>query len=156
MNLPGCANAVRLAIIGIMSTRHRKARGRATERIVTSYLAKELELSLRNPSAGESGSDVLGLPGLDIEIKARADFKPQEAFKQQDKRKEANKGLVVLRMNGMGEDAGEYYAMMRLKDLVPLIKQSKPAEEIERCNGCGSWIVHLRACVICEKITKSN
>lgn len=139
-----------------MSTRHRKARGRATERIVTAYLAKELDTELRNPSAGESGSDVLGLPGYDIEIKARADFKPQEAFKQQDKRKEANKGIVILRMNGMGENAGEYYAMLRLKDLVPLIKQSKPAEEIERCNGCGSWIVHLRACVICEKITSQK
>lgn len=125
----------------------RRRRGRNTEILVAEYLGNFWE-GVSAVASAIGGSDVLGVPGFDVEVKARSGFQPLEALKQQDKRKGSQKGLIVMRLNGQGEDAGEYIAIMRLKELVPLLQKHHPTEGVIRCQ-CGSWIVIGRECRIC-------
>jgi len=71
-------------------------------------------------------------------------------------------GFGVLRLNGQGEDAAEYCAIIRLADLLPLLilkyghLDKEPTEaEIDRCSGCGSYMI--RKCLTCQPtITNAN
>ena len=69
-----------------------------------------------------NGKDIVNIP-MDIEVKARADFKPLEWLRQSRKRteKSGELSIVVCRMNGMGESAAEYLAFMQFSDLVQLL-----------------------------------
>lgn len=132
----------------------RRKRGRRTEIVIAEYLAKYWEDISVVPSA-LGGSDILGVPGFDVEVKARAQFQPLAALKQQDARKGTQKGLIIMRLNGQGEDAGEYIAIMRLKELVPLLHKHHPTEGVTRCK-CGNWIVIGRECPICQALIAMN
>lgn len=128
-------------------TNSRRRRGRNTEKLVADYLANYWE-NVSAVASSLGGSDVLGIPGFDVEVKARSGFQPLEALKQQDKRKGSQKGLIIMRLNGQGEDVGEYIAIMRVKELVPLLQKHHPTEGVTRCQ-CGNWIVIGRECQIC-------
>jgi hypothetical protein len=60
-------------------------------------------------------------------------------------------------LNGQGEDARDYAAIIRLEDLVELLIKAgykdKKAEitdaDIKRCKGCGEWSI-LERCEWCE------
>jgi hypothetical protein len=102
---------------------------------------------------------------IDIEVKARADFKPLEWLKQGRKRTEKNKelSLVVCRMNGQGEDAAEYLAFMKFSDLVSLLVKAgytdfqSDTDKLEPmyCK-CGNTIMKGSPCQICEKLDNAN
>ena len=84
-------------------TQHRKHRGRASERIVAEYLRTHGFPYAEPVGAGRDGSDVTGVPGLDIEVKARRGFNPVAAMKQQAERAdEALLPFAVLRLDGQG------------------------------------------------------
>ena len=84
-------------------TAHRKARGRESERIVADYLAAHGWPFAEPVGAGRAGSDVTGVPGLDIEAKARRGFNPVAAMKQQAERcHPGDLPFTVLRMDGQG------------------------------------------------------
>jgi hypothetical protein len=65
-------------------------------------------------------------------------------------------GFATFRLNGQGEHAEDYVAMLRLSDLVELLlaagykdrKDVVQESEIERCNGCGEWTIagNCRSC----------
>jgi len=64
-------------------------------------------------------------------------------------------GFGVIRLNGQGEDAAEYCAIIRLADLLPLLTlkyghlTSEPTEaDIGRCTGCGSYMI--QRCLTCQ------
>ena len=118
---------------------HRRRRGRDTERIVAEYLQAQWEGAHAN-GASARGSDVLGIPFLDIEIKAVAKLNLPATFKQSESRRKPNqKSLIILRLNGQG-DPSEYIACMRLKEILPLLKEMPQSQEPRRCNQCGSWM----------------
>jgi hypothetical protein len=102
-----------------MSIQTRKHRGYKTQRNVAEYMAS-LFPNAYAAGAGQSGSDILGTP-FNIEVKARTGFEPLAAFRQLDSRSDGRFGIVVLRCNGQGDDAGEYLVMARLKDFMPLL-----------------------------------
>ena len=143
-----------------MSSQHRKHRGYRTERVVVAYL----QTWWRNASIGRgAGKDIHNVP-FDIEVKARADFKPQEWLRQVIKRSERKElSAVVVRMNNMGENASEYLAFMRFDDLVQLllragygdIQQDSVQLEPERCAACGSWKLVDVICRTC-KVDNAN
>ena len=99
--------------------------------------------------AGRSGSDVTGVPYIDIEVKARADFQPKQWIDQVSKRTETSGALpvVVCRLNGQKADVGNYLAFIRFADLVDLLvkagyaKHAKEVQDLDisRCTGCGEW-----------------
>jgi len=135
-------------------TQSRKYRGFRTERVVADYLSQWW------PSASVSrgkGKDIVNIP-MDIEVKARTDFKPLEWLRQSIKRSGGKElPIVVLRCNGQGEDAAEYLAFMRFGDLVQLllpiygdIHKDSVELEPERCTQCGSWKLKEVRCRTCS------
>jgi len=104
-----------------------------------------------------AGKDVLNVP-FDMEVKARSSFSPLAFIKQSEERaKGQEKSIVVCRMNGQGEQAGNYLAFMRLSELVDLllmagygnIQKDSVQLEPERCTSCGSWKLKEVPCRTC-------
>jgi hypothetical protein len=134
----------------------RRARGFRTERVVAQYLSTVW------PSAcvgRGSGKDIVNVP-FDCEVKSRSSFQPLSYLKQLKARtdKTGELGFGVLRLNGQGEDAAEYCAIIRLADLLPLLilkyghLDKEPTEsDIDRCSGCGSYMI--RRCLTCQPMT---
>jgi hypothetical protein len=102
---------------------------------------------------------------MDIEVKARADFKPLEWLRQSRKRTEKNGELniVVIRMNGQGEDAAEYLSFLPFSDLVQLLIKAgygdfqADTDKLEPvyCR-CGNTIMKGSPCHICEKLADAK
>ena len=141
-----------------MPSQSRKYRGFATERIVAQYLQQWWEFA----SVGRGkGKDIYGVPNLDIEVKARTGFQPKQVLAQLKARtsESGDLGFAVLRLNGQGEDAREYAAVIRFEDLVTLLvkagypkfKQNVRELDIERCNKCGAWMFEDTECSTCNQ-----
>jgi hypothetical protein len=103
-----------------------------------------------------SGKDIVNVP-FDVEVKARSGFQPLAYLKQLQARTKVSGelGFGVIRLNGQGEDAAEYCAIIRLADLLPLLTlkyghlTSEPTEaDIGRCTGCGSYMI--QRCLTCQ------
>ena len=132
---------------------HRRARGFRTERVVAQYLSTVWQ----GATVGRgSGKDIVNVP-FDCEVKSRSSFQPLSYLKQLKARtdKTGELGFGVLRLNGQGEDAAEYCAIIRLADLLPLLilkygyLDKEPTEaDIDRCSGCGSYMI--RRCLTCQ------
>ena len=139
-----------------MASQARKHRGFRTERVVAQYLSTVWS----GATVGRgSGKDIVNVP-FDVEVKARSGFQPLAYLKQLKARTSVSGelGFGVIRLNGQGEDAREYAAIIRLEDLLPLLTlkyghlSSEPTEaDIDRCNGCGSYMI--RKCLTCQPTT---
>jgi hypothetical protein len=102
-----------------------------------------------------SGKDIVNVP-FDCEVKARAGFQPLAYLKQLKARTSVSGelGFGVIRLNGQGEDAREYAAIIRLEDLLPLLilkyghlEKEPEDKDISHCS-CGSWMI--RRCFTCQ------
>ena len=102
----------------------RKHRGYATQRIVAEYLQAQGWEHALPVGAGRDGSDITGIKGLDIEIKARTNLDLPALMRQLSERKQSTgMGVGVLRLNGQGEKSVEQFvAVLTLADLVYLLK----------------------------------
>lgn len=140
----------------------RKYRGFKTERVIADYLSTWWP----GATVGRGmGKDIVNIP-MDIEAKARSTFSPLEWLRQVKKRTEKTKELsiVVCRMNGQGEYAGDYLAFMQFSDLVQLLLVAgygdiqKDSVELspERCNQCGAWKLEEVPCRTCEKLPNAD
>lgn len=101
----------------------RKHRGYKTQRNVAAYLSRWFPYAT-SAGAGSQGSDVLNTP-FDIEIKARDRVSITEVLNQLESRKTENIPIGVIRLNGMGDDASQYIAIMRLGDLCQIAFEKK-------------------------------
>jgi hypothetical protein len=137
-------------------TQHRKHRGFRTERVVAQYLSTVWQGACVGRG---SGKDIVNVP-FDVEVKARAGFQPLAYLKQLKARTSSSGelGFGVIRLNGQGEDAAEYCAIIRLADLLPLLilkyghLDNEPTDaDIDRCTGCGSYMI--RKCLTCQPTT---
>jgi len=134
----------------------RRTRGFRTERVVAQYLSTVWE----NANVGRgSGKDIVGVP-FDCEVKSRTGFQPLSYIRQLKARTDISGelGFGVLRLNGQGENAAEYCAIIRLADLLPLLQlkyghiTSEPTEaDIDRCTACGSYMI--QRCLTCQPTT---
>ena len=139
-----------------MASQHRKHRGFRTERVVAEYLSTWWQGACVGRG---SGKDIVNVP-FDVEVKARAGFQPLAYLRQLKARTDSSGelGFGVIRLNGQGEDAREYAAIIRLEDLLPLLilkyghLSSEPTEaDIDRCKGCGSYMI--QRCLTCQPMT---
>jgi hypothetical protein len=137
----------------LMASQARKHRGFRTERVVAQYLSTVWQGACVGRG---SGKDVVNVP-FDVEVKARAGFQPLAYIKQLKARTaiSGELGFGVIRLNGQGEDAREYAAIIRLEDLLPLLQlkyghiTSEPTDaDIDRCSACGSYMI--RKCLTCQ------
>ena len=140
----------------LMASQARKHRGFRTERVVAEYLSTWWQGACVGRG---SGKDVVNVP-FDVEVKARAGFQPLAYLKQLKARTSTSGelGFGVIRLNGQGEDAAEYCAIIRLADLLPLLilkyghLTSEPTDaDIDRCTSCGSYMI--RKCLTCQPMT---
>ena len=118
----------------------RKHRGYKTQRNTAVFLQRWF-VHASSAGAGSQGSDVLHVP-FDIEVKARDRVSLTETLNQLKTRSSDLPGLIVLRMNGQGDDASQYLAIMKLGDMM---------EAISRCK-CGSWKADDIECQVCKKL----
>jgi hypothetical protein len=133
----------------------RKHRGFRTERVVADYLRRWWEGAQVGRGAGR---DILNVP-FDCEVKARSALDIRGTLRQIETRtaKSGLLGFACFRLNGQGEQAQDYVAMLRLGDLVELLeaagyknrKDVVQDADIVRCNGCGEWTV-AGYCKSCE------
>ena len=133
----------------------RKHRGFRTERVVAEFLRRTWE----GASVGRgNGRDILNVP-FDCEVKARTGLDVSGTLRQIETRtaKSGLLGFACFRLNGQGESAEQYVAMLRLGDLVELLeaagyknrKDVVQDADIIRCTGCGEWTVS-GYCKSCE------
>jgi len=133
----------------------RKHRGFRTERVVADYLRRWWE----GAAIGRgSGRDILNVP-FDCEVKARTGLDVVGTLRQIEARtsKSGLLGYAVFRLNGQGEKAADYVAMLRFGDLVELLlaagyekrKDIVEDKDIRRCNQCGEWTIN-DPCNFCE------
>jgi len=136
-----------------MASQARKHRGFRTERVVAQYLSTVWQSACVGRG---SGKDIVNVP-FDVEVKARAGFQPLAYIKQLKARTaiSGELGFGVIRLNGQGEDAREYAAIIRLEDLLPLLQlkyghiTNEPTDaDIDRCTACGSYMI--RKCLTCQ------
>jgi hypothetical protein len=133
---------------------HRKHRGYRTQKIIADYL-KDFWPFADTAGAGRQGEDILNIPTLSIEVKARADFQPLAWIKQAASNANGKMPMVIMRCNGQGEDVGEYLAFVKVKDIMPILHLVVPTDQPCRCDKCGSWTFMERKCLSCQ-LTNSN
>jgi len=105
-------------------SRHRKQRGMQTQVTVAGYLAENGWPFATDAGPGRPGSDILGVPGLAIEVKARRELDLLAWLRQAAKGAGAG-GLPICvhRPDGMGPaTVADWPATLRLADLVKLLR----------------------------------
>mgnify|MGYP007071608979 CR=1 FL=1 len=130
---------------------HRKHRGYRTQKVIADYL-KQFWAYADTAGAGRQGEDILNIPTISIEVKARSDFQPLAWIKQAESNATGKLPMVIMRCNGQGEDAGEYLAFVKVKDIMPILANVIPTEEITRCTGCGAWMFMKGQCLTCQSM----
>lgn len=99
----------------------RKRRGADTQNVVATWFRGRGWPHAESAGAGRPGVDVLGLPGLSVEVKARRDFSPLAWIRQA--RLQPGVPIVVHRPDGMGPATVEDWPVtMRLADLTELLR----------------------------------
>ena len=104
----------------------RKQRGYDSQRIVADYLKSNGWPYAEPVGAGRPGSDVTGIVGIDIEVKARRDLDLTGTMRQIQARQGDNGiGLAVIRPDGYGPARiDEWPAVMPLRVMVRLLKEA--------------------------------
>jgi hypothetical protein len=136
------------SVIPLMAN-HRKHRGYRTQKVIADYLKQWWEYA-DTAGAGRQGEDILNIPSISIEVKARADFQPLAWIKQAESNANGKLPMVIMRCNGQGEDAGEYLAFVKVKDIMPILHLVVPSGTPARCDQCGSWTLMERNCLTCQ------
>ena len=105
-------------------TQSRKHRGMASQRIVADWFTVNGWPYAEPVGAGRPGSDITGMPGIDIEVKARRGFDPLAAIRQQaDRAALGDLAFAILRMDGQGSAViGSWPVIIRLDTLTELLR----------------------------------
>lgn len=111
-------------------SQHRKHRGYASQRIVANYLRDNGFPYAEPVGAGRDGSDVTGVPGLDIEVKARRGFNPAAAMRQQAERAEPwLLPFAVLRLDGQGPGSiADWPVVIRFAPFIDVLRDAEWGE----------------------------
>lgn len=107
-------------------SQHRKHRGYASQKFVANFFAENGFPFAESTGAGRSGTDVTGVVGVDIEVKARRGFPVSETMKQLAERsKDGVIPIAVLRLDGSGpKDVENWPAILPLSVLVNLLRDA--------------------------------
>lgn len=105
-------------------SQHRKHRGYESQRVVADYL-REWWPYAQPTGAGRQGSDILGLIGVDVEVKARRDLDLTGTIKQQAERCGDALPIAVIRPDGYGPArVAQWPTVMPLHVAVRLLREA--------------------------------
>jgi hypothetical protein len=115
-------------------TQSRKHRGYRTQRVVAERFAANGFPHAEPVGAGRAGTDILGLVGIDVEVKARRGLNIKALMDQLNERaQDGVLGIGVLRPDGMGEASiGKWPVVICLDDAIALLRAAgygTPPEE---------------------------
>lgn len=104
----------------------RVQRGYQSQRLVAEYFKKNGWPYAEPAGSGRSGSDITGVIGVDVEVKARRGIKVAEAMKQlRDRYKDGVLPVAILRLDGQGEaHIADWPAIMPFHILIDLLKKA--------------------------------
>ena len=119
-------------------TQSRKHRGYNSQRIVADYFTVNGWPYAEPVGAGRAGSDITGMPGLDVEVKARRGFDPLAAMRQQEERAAfIDIAFAILRMDGQGPAViGGWPVVIRLDQFTELLRAAGYGEPPRECLHC--------------------
>ena len=102
----------------------RVQRGYQSQRIVAEYFRNNGWPYAQPAGSGRSGTDVTGVIGVDIEVKARRGINVAMAMKQlRDRYQEGVLPVAILRLDGQGEaHIADWPAIVPLHILLDLLK----------------------------------
>lgn len=114
-------------------TQARKRRGMRTQAVVAEAVRRVWPYA-ESTGAGRQGADVLGTPGVDIEVAARRGLPIVEKMRQlRERQQDGVTGAVVLRPDGMGEaTVDDWPVFMRLADWLDVMKSAGYGGSVER------------------------
>ena len=109
-----------------MPSQHRKHRGYASQRIVAEEFRKERWIHAEPTGAGRQGTDILGVIGIDIEVKARRGLDLTGALNQQtDRIAPGILPVTIIRPDGYGPARiRDWPACMKLDTLFRLLDEA--------------------------------
>jgi len=112
----------------------RKHRGYRTQRVAAEHLAANGFPHAEPVGAGRGGSDITGVAGIDIEVKARRGLNINALMDQLDERaQDGVLGIGIIRPDGMGEKSvGKWPVVICLDDAIALLRAAgygTPLEE---------------------------
>ena len=108
-----------------MASQSRKHRGYRSQAVVAAWFRDSGFPFAESAGAGRSGSDVIGVPGLKIEVKARRAFSPLAWLKQAKDAPGEGLPFVVFRCDGQGEaNVGQWGVLVTLDEFTDLLKQA--------------------------------
>ena len=103
-------------------TQSRKHRGYRTQKVVADWFRDSGFPYAETAGAGRPGSDIIGVPGLKIEVKARRAFSPLAWLKQAKDAPGGGLPFVVFRCDGQGEaSVGEWGVLLTLDEMTKLL-----------------------------------
>jgi hypothetical protein len=99
-------------------------RGYESQRIVAKHFAANGWPYAEPVGAGRIGSDITGMPGLDVEVKARRGLDLPSLLRQLDDRAaHGNLGFGILRLDGQGPASiADWPVIIRLDDFTALLR----------------------------------
>ena len=105
-------------------SQHRKHRGYRSQRVVAERFAANGFPHAEPVGAGRAGTDILGLVGIDVEVKARRGLNITALMKQLNERaQDGVLGIGVIRPDGMGEASIGMWPVVRcLDDAIALLR----------------------------------
>lgn len=120
-------------------TQHRKHRGYASQRIVAEWFAENGFPYAEPVGAGRMGSDITGMPGIDVEVKARRGFDPSAAMRQQeDRTARGDLPFAILRLDGQGPAViGSWPVIIRLDQFTNLLRAAGYGDQQKTMTGNG-------------------
>jgi hypothetical protein len=112
----------------------RKHRGYRSQRVVAERFADNGFPHAEPVGAGRAGSDIVGLVGIDVEVKARRGLNINALMDQLDERaQDGVLGIGIIRPDGMGEKSvGKWPVVICLDDAIALLRAAgygTPLEE---------------------------
>ena len=106
-------------------TQARKHRGMRSQKVVADWLRDSGFPYAESAGAGRSGSDIIGVPGLKVEVKARRAFSPLAWLRQAKSAPGEGLPFVVFRCDGQGEaNVGEWPVLIRLDDFTEVLREA--------------------------------
>lgn len=108
-----------------MSTQSRKARGMRTQLVATHWFQRSGWEHAESAGSGRPGIDILGLPGLSPEVKARRGFNLTGWLKQAINARGNGLPFVIVRPDGMGEKSiAAWPVVLTLADFTDLLREA--------------------------------